>query len=780
MRCISSIGRTGLGLLSGGLFGLLAASGAVFLIGGADGQPPAAVAAAPTPSLNTTSQGRAAGPYSPVPVQPFAGDALHRLLAGNDLGAHCIDLDVRIATILPPFNVLHAQVVATGARPRLLTGAEAKLVYSSVANPGDPALAKTPVTAANGSIYKSDFGPLATSAYGVLYPAGVLASFYPTPDARRGDLGLPVPDVEQLYLKTGQLTFHQQTMPSVTASAFGAGGQPTSLVDKPYAANAPQPFRLFETDYPLFLKLAFGYTAPKVKWFAAEGIPITPFDDIGRENPYPMMRLQAQNPTTGAPLASLDVVVPVSSEMNCKSCHLPAPFGNGMATKRVSAAATPNSDPQYGKVLQWVSEEWAAKINALKLHDVMHKTSLFAGYDAASGAAAKPVLCQACHYSPALDLTQGGPKSSATGLAQTSNGSMSHVMHSGHGGLIVNGAPVFPLMPPPTDPRRTAGRAAGSPINAFTQATLESTCYQCHPGKRTQCLRGKMYSAGIICQDCHGNMNQVGDDFSRDVAAGKPFVVATDFYTNAKTPRVPWLDEPTCGSCHTGDAASNMASRAGAVPAADHIRLIQAFLSGDPKATPILPVNKRFAEPLVTSGAAKGNPQLFRLSVDSHGGVFCEGCHGSTHAEWPVANPAANDNITVAQLQGHAGKLLECDACHTGSLGATLAGPHGMHPVGNKGYSAQWVGAHPDFAEGKLAQCATCHGATGQGTVLAKAAIDRPNLECHQGSLCPGREGPTTLPAGTEVGCGLCHENPFQGGGSLRAAASTGTRSIDR
>ena len=55
-------------------------------------------------------------------------------------------------------------------------------------------------------------------------------------------------------------------------------------------------------------------------------------------------------------------------------------------------------------------------------------------------------------------------------------------------------------MPPPNDPRRAS---TGGGINAFTQATLEATCYQCHPGKRTQCLRGVMFSkAGAVCQDC--------------------------------------------------------------------------------------------------------------------------------------------------------------------------------------------------------------------------------------------------------------------------------------
>jgi hypothetical protein len=392
----------------------------------------------------------------------------------------------------------------------------------------------------------------------------------------------------------------------------------------------------------------------------------------------------------------------------------------------------------------------------------MHGTNLFAGYGATTGAAATPVFCQSCHYSPALDLAQAGPQS-GPGLEQTRHESMSRVMHNAHGRLIVNGALLFPTMPPPNDPERTS-RPAGGGINAFTEARLDATCYQCHPGQRTKCLRGAMFTeAGAVCQDCHGQMPQVGNDFSRNKPDGN-FVLASDFYTNPATPRVPWANEPTCGSCHTGDALSNLAGKPGTIVAPDHLRLLQAYLSTDSKATPIVPANHRFAEPLVATGPAIGNPQLFRLSVDSHGGVFCEGCHGSTHAEWPVANPNANDNLATMELQGHTGKVTECDTCHTVGMGPSLSGPHGMHPVGGHGLSVGWIANHPDFAESHLSACATCHGKNGTGSVLAKVAADRPGLDCHQGALCPGREGKITLAASTIVSCNLCHQNPFSGG----------------
>ena len=680
------------------------------------------------------------------------------MLVANDLGMHCADLDSRIASILPPFNVVHAQVIQVGSTPILLSSGSVHLIYSATLNANDPILANPPVTAANGATFKNNAGQVLIATYGPLYPPGVLAAFFPTAATERGDLGLPVPDLYQLYLGSGALSWHQATMPAVTKAQFDPNtGYPTVFQSRPFIANAWQVFRLFDPSWPMFVKFPFGYAANNTNWFAAEGIPMAPFDDAGRENPFSLMRVQARDNTTGNALATTDTVVPVSGETNCKTCHLPAgyPGSNGYGTARLRTPTLPTNDPTFGKVITWVSEEWAADINILRVHDVMHGTKLYVGYAKSNGESPKPVLCQACHYSPALDLAQVGPQD-GNGKFQTTHESMSRVMHNAHGLLTEGGAPLFPTMPPPDDPRRIP--TGGQNITPFTQQILEATCYQCHPGKRTQCLRGTMFAkAGVVCQDCHGQMTQVGNDFSRNQPGGG-FILASDFYTNPQTPRVPWANEPTCGSCHTGDATSNLVGTPGTIPANDNIRLIQAYLSTDPKATPILPTNLRFAEPPVASGSAKGNPQLFRLST-GHGGVFCEGCHGSTHAEWPLANPAANDNVTATELQGHTGKLLECEACHTGNLPVGLGGPHGMHEVGATGYTLAWVKAHPDYTErtGTTA-CKACHGGLGQGTVLATAAIDRPNLPCENGAMC--RNGRITLTAGSQISCSLCHKNP--------------------
>ena len=373
----------------------------------------------------------------------------------------------------------------------------------------------------------------------------------------------------------------------------------------------------------------------------------------------------------------------------------------------------------------------------------------------------QPVVCQVCHYTPALDLAQVGPKAGlpdteGNGRNQLAHQCNSRVMHNHHGQYTT----LFPPIPAPVQAPN------GTITNQATRlAALEDSCYQCHPGTNTKCLRGAMFNGGMLCSDCHGTMAQVGDDFSRTVSPSNPgsFILAKDFYTNPATPRVPWANEPGCGSCHTGDAVTRLKPAADLIVNTvdsqgntDGIRLRQAFRTGDAKATPIVPTNKRFAEPVVPAtlgtfaNPGAGNPKLYRVST-GHGGVMCEGCHGATHAEWPNANPNANDNVTSNQLQGHTGTIGECTTCHgTTSLGNTLNGPHGMHPVG--GNTSFATGGHRNVISGN--NCVVCHGPNATsggrnnntGTVLSRAFAAR-NLDG------------TAVAQGDPVGCSTCHGN---------------------
>ena len=247
----------------------------------------------------------------------------------------------------------------------------------------------------------------------------------------------------------------------------------------------------------------------------------------------------------------------------------------------------------------------------------------------------------------------------------------------------------------------------------------------------------------------------VGDDFSENMSAETPFPAGANL-----TKRVPWAVEPACQSCHTGDAL-NPNHPNGAIVADDGIRLLQAFADGSPNA-PFKVPNSRFAETQVVNGDGQTVDLLYRVSKE-HGGVMCEGCHGSTHAIWPNANPNANDNVTSNQLQGHSGTIIECTTCHTRVPNAneTLDGPHGMHVVGNTDFAR---GDHEGVSKDNPQACQACHGVNGEGTVLSRMATDR-LLECKNdkgtfaGCDNPGQDDLANFPQNHEVSCQDCHEN---------------------
>ncbi|WP_295430584.1 Ig-like domain-containing protein [uncultured Thiodictyon sp.] len=754
----------------------------------------AVMAPVPAVSINSTGADSSGQNTTVVPSQGQVIDTNYRVLAINDLGMHCGDLDTRIASILPPFQVMLGQVIqkGTGSKP-ILNPAGVTLAYSAASNPLDPILAKGALNGLKGDAgtYKTNFWEgIKNGAYDAFYPGGLGL----TPLATGGfpttiDRGLPVANVENLYIgpdgivdsPAGQPGSHDGFLSAVQQQLPGQAG--------PYVANSPQAVEEHYQNKPFFVNFPFGYVADKVNWHEAAGIPLSAFDDFGRENPFPLVRVQARN-ASGTVLSTVDTVLPISGETSCSNCHAdPTDVADSRSQTPTNTllgaglpVATRLDDPDPTLPAR-VSIEYATDINVLRLHDLKHGKA----YVDPTGTAApctidraapngsptcltnkalvqsKPVVCQVCHYTPALDLAQVGPQSGAPGTPangrnQLAHKSNSNVMHGHHGALPGN---LFEVIPAPVQD------ANGVITNQAARVTaLENSCYQCHPGKDTKCLRGAMFNGGMLCSDCHGSMAQIGDDFSRNVSTTNrgAFILAKDFYTNPATPRIPWANEPGCGSCHTGDATTNMTKTAGVLVNTrdsagnkDGIRLRQAFKTGDAKATPIVPTYKRFAEPAVPASfngfanPGANNPKLYRMS-SGHGGVMCEGCHGATHAEWPNATPNANDNLAATQLQGHTGSITECTTCHTTSALAsnTLGGPHGMHLVNDSRF---WSSAHKDMAKAENGKtgggsCGACHGADHLGTVLSRAPVARTwRVESTN----------RTVAAGKAIGCDACH-----------------------
>lgn len=407
-------------------------------------------------------------------------------------------------------------------------------------------------------------------------------------------------------------------------------------------------------------------------WWEAEGIPITPYDDAGNKNFYPMVKVVAKN-SSGAVLASTKVVLPVSDEMSCKSCHSSS---SGIAAKPTTGWVN-DADPE---------KDW--KKNILKLHDQKYPTAIatagkgteYAAYGStllAAAEAGKPSLCASCHKSNALGTAQIGTIKPLT-----------EALHAKHATV--------------KDP--------GTGLSLDNIANRDS-CYLCHPGSATKCLRGAMGNAknadgsnAMDCQSCHGNMSAVG-----------------------KSGREGWLEEPGCQQCHDTNASGQ------------YVRLTSAVTSSGLLRT-VLDSSNRFG---TNPNTPASGTSLYRFSK-GHGNLQCEACHGATHAIYPSSH--ANDNVQSIELQGHAGTLAECVACHSTVPSTTDKGPHGMHTVGQA-----WVKGHEDVAERNAATCKTCHGSDYRGHVLSRTFTARTFSV----------EGRTkTYAAGQQVGCYDCHNGP--------------------
>lgn len=406
-------------------------------------------------------------------------------------------------------------------------------------------------------------------------------------------------------------------------------------------------------------------------WWEAEGIPVTPYDDKGVKNYYPMVKVVAKD-GAGTVLATTKVVLPVSDEMSCTTCHA----SNSVAAAKPSAGWVNNAT---------LEKDW--KQNILKLHDEKHPNAIAdAGMAGtykngstllANANAGQPILCASCHKSNAL----------GTGL-KAGIKPLTEALHSKHANV--------------TDP--TTGMS-------MNNSTNRDSCYKCHPGSVTKCLRGTMGNAkkanganAIDCQSCHGSMSTVG-----------------------ATGREGWLDQPNCQQCHDRNGSST----------ANFTRFTSVFSSGSTLRTV---VDQRFA---TNANSPMSGKSLYRFSK-GHGNLQCEACHGSTHAEYPSSH--ANDNVQSIALQGHTGTIAECSTCHTTSPTNFSGGPHGMHTVGQTA-----VSAHKKAAKSNKASCTICHGSDYRGSVLSKTWVAR-TLSV---------EGKTkTYTAGQKVTCYDCHNGP--------------------
>jgi hypothetical protein len=358
----------------------------------------------------TKLSARSASP-SGVNSGPDIASGPYTLVAWSELGMHCMDgKDYSIFSVLPPYNVIHAQLFQKGEPP-------------------------VPVT------------------------SGVTITYVATPDTKKSINTISSSKTNfWIYVQT---LFHANPKPDV-----GLAG---------YKVQSKTPTQMSYNN-------SAGY-------WEGVGIPTIGYDDAGKFNPYPMAKVVAKN-SAGTIIATAKIVLSVSDEMSCKTCH--------------ASGTDPAAEPASG----WVNNPDPGKdpkLNILKKHDDRFNIQPYLAQLSANGykyqstlyqtaVGGTPVLCSACHSDNALGLP---------GLAGI--GAEASDMHKLHGPQIL-----------PSN---------GLTLDQNSKQNDNNSCYLCHPGPVTQCKRGAMNQ--VLCSNCHGTLSYTGNPA-----------------------RNPWLIEPSCQLCH--------------------------------------------------------------------------------------------------------------------------------------------------------------------------------------------------------------------------------------
>ncbi len=334
--------------------------------------------------------------------------------------------------------------------------------------------------------------------------------------------------------------------------------------------------QIFGTDLPEGTGLMGKGVKGTMEYFgsawAAHLIPVVPYMDNGTYNPYPVFTITAKDEASGEVLAVTKAVAPTSTEMGCRNCH-----EGGWAWNDVSGMADLTAE------------------NILAAHDRYNETTLLE--DALAG---NPALCQSCHADPALG---------AAGKPEVLN--FSSAIHGFHANYL--------------------------------SGMDQEACNMCHPSRadgNTNCFRGRHTQVGVSCVECHGSLEdhalallakQGSMNASQKLSRGLEPVFASS--KEEIVPRMPWLMEPDCRSCHTN---------------------FNIFEDG--------------FEGTAFNKWVPGFEALYRNRTDNHG-VMCIACHGSTHAVYGAYNiyGLQRDNQQPLQYQGLAGTMgthENCMVCH--------------------------------------------------------------------------------------------------------------------
>jgi len=183
----------------------------------------------------------------------------------------------------------------------------------------------------------------------------------------------------------------------------------------------------------------------------------------------------------------------------------------------------------------------------------------------------------------------------------------------------------------------------------------------------SQAMHTKHAGSGAACYDCHpGAVTKCQRSLRHTAEDGNCTTCHGDLATvggSIPSQRIPWVNEPACATCHTGVAE------------------------------------------VATGGA------LYRNSA-GHGGVYCEGCHGSPHAMVPSREDS--DNYQALQYQGFTGKvktLGSCGVCHESSRGGGGDLLAAAASAGRSAYEDDFAEHHGGTNPEKRIGCHMCHTA---------------------------------------------------------------------
>ncbi len=546
------------------------------------------------------ADGDGGGSGTPAPTLSPSTTSTYRLTAWSELGMHCIDgKDYSVLSVLPPYNIIHAQLV-TLTNPPVPVTSGVTIIYQAVADTTG-SINTISSTKTNFWIYDSLLWPQSNPVITLLNPP---------------------PNVGLTGYSVQSLTPHQLTYNS-----------------------------------------SLGY-------WEATGVPTVPYDDQGNYKPYVMALLTAKN-SSGQVLATAKIVLSVSDEMRCSTCH------------------ASNSDPAAKPNAGWVNvidPNKDTRLNILRKHDDRVNISGFLPALAAKGYKYKstlegtansltPIYCGACHASNALD------EPGISGLP-----SLTQAVHSLHGRVVY----------PPT----------GNTLDQESGTSPLHSCYLCHPGVNTQCQRGAM--AAIACANCHGNM-------SGSVAG------TSGTYLGQPT-RVGWLTEPACQMCHQSSLRYTTT-----LDSTDHWRTATDLTFATNQNVPATGFQLyRFSKGHGTMycSACHGSPHsefptnqpndnVYSTSLQGYPGVIreCSTCHnsvpttvnGGPHGLHTVGQSWVNSHHDYAE-----GRLASCQYCH----GADYRGTFLSQLKIAKTFNAGDFGTKT-FPAGHMISCYDCHNGPG-------------------------------------------------------------------